>query len=89
MNKKEMTGILERYKSLSINSTNEEILNFAADAMDAAAHKIKQLQEENERLYGILEPFACDCDTHCKEYSYGCDNWLAQKAFDVKMENER
>ena len=51
--------------------------------------EVERLRAENERLYGILEPFACCCDTHCKEYSYGCDNWLAQKAFDVKRENEK
>ena len=49
----------------------------------------ERLRKENERLYGILEPFACDCETHCEEFSYGCDSWLAQKAFDVKRENEK
>lgn len=54
-----------------------------------AAMEIERLRKENERIYGILYPFACDCETHCEEFSYGCDSWLAQKAFDVKRENEK
>ena len=81
-----MTDIFERMKKMSEQSSNKEILELAADAMDAAADEIDRLQQENARLYGLLNPFACECETHCKEFSYGCDNWLAQKALEVRDE---
>ena len=77
---------VEKLKELMAGWFFKEILELAADAMDAAADEIDRLQKENARLYGILNPFACDCETHCKEFSYGCDNWLAQKALEVRDE---
>jgi hypothetical protein len=50
--------IVERAAGLSDKSTSEEILNLAADAMDAAADKIEGLREENERLREALRKIA-------------------------------
>jgi hypothetical protein len=61
--------IFVRAAGLSDNSTNEEIINLAADAMDAAADEIERLRKRVELLEGYLngalnlvENFA-HCDT--------------------------
>jgi hypothetical protein len=49
-----MMDIFVRAAGLSDKSTSEEILNLAADAMDAAADEIERLRKENIVLSSTL-----------------------------------
>ena len=49
-----MTDIVERAAGLSDKSTSKEILNLAADAMDAAADEIERLRKRVNLLEGYL-----------------------------------